>query len=75
MIQMLQIGVLRGSFLLFVSQPITTTEVISSFSMDICMCPSEMGEGQGTNSVEPLETDKTSQSIHNVSTVKFSEPL
>ena len=34
------------------------------------MSPSEMGEGQGTNLVEPLEMDKTSQSMHNISMLK-----
>ena len=67
---MLLMPIQRGSSLWCVSQPVITMEEIYSSLMAISMSLSEMGEGQGTNSVEPLEMDKTSQSMHNVSMFK-----
>lgn len=46
-------------------------EGISSSMMATSTSPLETGEGQGTSSEGPLEMDKTSQSVHNVSVVKF----
>ena len=69
---MLLMPIQSRSSLWCVSQPITTMEETSSSSMAICMSPSEMGEGQGTSSAEPLEMDKTSQSIHNISVLMFA---
>ena len=46
-------------------------EETSSSMMATSTSPLETGEGQGTSSEEPLEMDKTSQSMHNVSVVKF----
>ena len=62
---------LRGSSWWCVNLPATTMEEISSSTMVTSTSPSETGEGQRTSLEDPLEMDKTSQSMHDVSVVKF----
>ena len=69
--RILLMGALRGSSWLCVNLPATIMEEISSSMMATSTSPLETGEGEGTSSEDPLEMGKISQSMHNVSVVKF----